>query len=51
MNAFAAISETGNASLANEQLAAFTADPETRAVVQAVTEDRWPIAILQDGGA
>lgn len=50
MNAFAAISETGNASLANEQLAAFTADPETRAVVQAVTEDRWPNAILQDGG-
>lgn len=50
MNAFAAISETGNATLANEQLAAFLSDPETRAVVQDVVEDRWPNAILQDGG-
>lgn len=50
MNALSAIAETGNASLANDQLAAFLTDAETRAVIQDVVEDRWPNAILQDGG-
>ena len=50
MNALAAISETANGSLANDQLAAFLSDAETRAVVHGVIEDRWPNAILQDGG-
>lgn len=50
MNALTAIAETGNASLANDQLAAFLVDTETRAVIQDVLEDRWPNAILQDGG-
>lgn len=50
MNALAAISETGNESLANDQLAAFLCDAGTRAVIHDVVEDRWPNAVLQDGG-
>ena len=51
MNALsAAVSELGNESLANEQLAAFLSDGETRAVVQDAVRDRWPNATLHDGG-
>lgn len=50
MSALAVLNEAGNGSLANEQLAAFLSDPETRSVVQAVVADRWPNAVLQDGG-
>lgn len=50
MNALAAFAETGNESLANDQLAAFLVDADTRAVIHDVVEARWPNAILQDGG-
>lgn len=50
MNALAVLNEAGNGSLANEQLAAFLSDPETRGVVQSVVAERWPNAVLQDGG-
>lgn len=50
MNALAAITETGDESLANDQLAAFLCDADTRGIVHDVVEDRWPNAILQDGG-
>ena len=50
MNALPAFNEAGNGSLANEQLAAFLSDPETRTVVQSVVAEGWPNAVLQDGG-
>ena len=50
MSALPALNEAGDGSLANEQLAAFLSDPETRSVVQSVVADRWPNAVLQDGG-
>ena len=50
MSALAAISETGNESLANEPLSAFLCDPEARSAVQEAVSDRWPNATLHDGG-
>lgn len=50
MSALAVLSETGEGSLANEQLAAFLSDAETRSVVEGVVAERWPNAVLQDGG-
>jgi pilus assembly protein CpaE len=50
MSALPAFNEAGNGSLVNEQLAAFLSDPETRSVVQSVVTERWPNAVLQDGG-
>lgn len=50
MSALAVLNDAGNTSLANEQLAAFLSDPETRSVVQNVVSERWPNAVLQDGG-
>lgn len=50
MSALAVLNEAGDGSLANEQLAAFLSDAETRTVVQSVVEERWPNAVLQDGG-
>lgn len=50
MNAAVAYEETGPESLANEQLTAFVSDAETRATVQTAIGDRWPNAIVHDGG-
>lgn len=50
MNAFTAIAETGNESLANDPLTAFITDAETRETVRAAVRDRWPNAVLHDGG-
>ena len=50
MSALAVLNESENGSLAKEQLAAFLSDPETRSVVQTVVAERWPNAVLQDGG-
>lgn len=50
MSALAVLNDAGSDSLANEQLAAFLSDPETRSVVQSVVAERWPNAVLQDGG-
>ncbi|MEX2454958.1 MAG: hypothetical protein WD470_09655 [Rhodospirillaceae bacterium] len=50
MSAFPAIGELGSESLANEQLMAFVSDAGTRDSVRAAVCDRWPNAVLHDGG-
>lgn len=50
MSAYAAINELGNESLANAQLTAFVSDAETRDAVRKAVSDRWPNAVVQDGG-
>ena len=50
MNAMPAFLETGEQSLGSDQIAAFLGDPETRETVQSVIAERWPNAVLNDGG-
>jgi pilus assembly protein CpaE len=48
-SALAFVATTQN-ELGLEQLAAYVADEETRALVQAATRSRWPSATVHDGG-
>ena len=50
MNAMPAILETGQDSLGSEQIAAFLGDADTKETVRSVVADRWPNAVLNDGG-